>query len=172
VFRGSLLSDPDYSNNVRQTLMEMFLKDPQPDIVYGNHNSSYAEEMRQSKFCIFIKGWTVWSERLGTLINAGCIPVIISDHYSLPFSKNLDWTTISLRLSMKDAVVPGKLKKFLSAVTDERGMELEANLARVQNSLQYNIPLSHGDVFDRILLELTQQKPRIKPKNGVHQWSR
>ena len=47
VFRGSLLSDPDYSNNVRQTLMEQFLKDPQPDIVYGNHNSSYAEEMRQ-----------------------------------------------------------------------------------------------------------------------------
>ncbi len=170
VFRGSLLSDPAYSNGVRQTLMTQFMQEPQHDFVFGDHNISYAEEMRQAKFCIFIKGWTVWSERLGTLINAGCVPVIISDHYSLPFSKNLDWSTFSLRLSMADAVIPGKLRSFLLNVSEERGIELENNLALIWHSLQYNLPPQPGDIFDRILQELSQRTPRVKSSSGVHFW--
>lgn len=172
VFRGSLLPDLDYSNGVRQTLMAQFAQSPHPQIVFENHSPSYAAEMHQAKFCIFIKGWTVWSERLGTLINAGCVPVIISDHYSLPFSRNLDWTTFSLRLSMADAVVPGRLLSFLLNVSDERGMELEANLTRIQPSLQYNLPPVPGDIFDFILLELTQRLRPHKPISGLNRWGR
>jgi len=166
VFRGSVLSDLKYSNGVRQMLDSYFKLHPDPSIIYGYQSDKYSEEMRLSKFCIFIKGWHVWSERLGTIINAKCIPVIISDHYSLPFSRNIDWSLFSLRIPMKDAIKPGLLGNFLRNISNEVGMELEANVSRIRHSLLYHLPPREGDVFDTILLELAQRKPSVKPISG------
>ena len=167
VFRGSLLENPNYSNGVRQALAEQFQLVRQNDIIFENHAETYADEMRESKFCLFIKGWTVWSERLGTIINAGCIPVIISDHYALPFWQNLDWSTFSLRMSQRDAIIPGALRAYLHNVSQSRALELEAELIRIRPTLLYNLPPQRGDIFTRILDELSQRLPAIRPVSGV-----
>jgi hypothetical protein len=84
VFRGTLMLDtPEYSQGVRQKLYEQFKNDP--DIVFDDRGESYVQDVMNAKFCIFVRGWNGWSERFGSIINGNCIPVIISDHYALPF---------------------------------------------------------------------------------------
>ena len=109
----------------------------------------------------------MWSERLGTVINAGCVPLIISDNYALPFWDHLDWSSISLRMSMHDAVVPGALRSFLLNISEEHAVKLETNLAHVRNSLTYNLPTQTGDIFDRIIESLTDRMTAIHPSSGI-----
>jgi xylogalacturonan beta-1,3-xylosyltransferase len=169
-FRGTIKPhEPKYSDGLRADLLQLLRGDT--DIFFAEgHSSSYVEELAEAKFCLFIKGWVVTSERLGTIISAGCIPVILSDDYALPFWETLDWTSFSIRIPMKVARQPGALKSILAAVPQETADRLEAEVLRVRHSLMYHIPAEPGDAFSRII-ETLALRMTVKPRSGLLRWN-
>ena len=64
----------------------------------------YTDMLRDSKFALLPRadGYAL-SYRMIESMNLGCIPVVISDGYVLPFSPELDYGKFSIRIPEKDA---------------------------------------------------------------------
>ncbi|XP_024537844.1 probable glycosyltransferase At5g20260, partial [Selaginella moellendorffii] len=73
----------------------------------------YQKQFYRSKFCICPGGSQVNSARIVDSIHYGCVPVILSDHYDLPFNDVLDWKRFALLLRERDV---GDLKLKLQSV--------------------------------------------------------
>ena len=77
------------------------------------------------------RGNAVWSPRLEESLAAGCIPIIISDLYDLPFVHVLDYSKFSLRIAQKDfSTLPERISALGSDQRDElrRNGQVVANL--------------------------------------------
>ena len=70
----------------------------------------YEELLRDSIFAFVPRGDANFSYRLLEVMSFGCIPIILSDGWVLPFDRVLDWDTFSLNFS-SDAIslIPGIL---------------------------------------------------------------
>ena len=86
---------------VRTTLMDA-LSGTSPDVaIFSDGELSgreYIALMQRSVFCLVIRGDTKSSRRLFSAITAGCIPVIISDLISLPFSNIINYSSFAIIL--------------------------------------------------------------------------
>ncbi|KAH0983902.1 hypothetical protein GBA52_011079 [Prunus armeniaca] len=60
---------------------------------------SYHDMLKKSKYCICPSGHEVASPRIAEAIYAECVPVLISQHYVLPFSDVLNWESFSVQVS-------------------------------------------------------------------------
>ncbi|KAK9102060.1 hypothetical protein Sjap_019314 [Stephania japonica] len=98
---------------------------------------SYYPMMLKSKFCLCPSGHEVASPRITEAIYAECVPVIISDHYVLPFSDVLRWVAFSVRVDPVD--IP-KLKDILSAIPKEEYMKLKQGVRAVRRHFVLNQP--------------------------------
>lgn len=92
-------------------------------------NMSYVAHMRRSKFCLCPKGFEVNSPRIVESILNGCVPVIIADHFVLPFSDVLDWSKFSITVLEKD--IPD-LKETLTSVPDDVYVSMQRRLKSVR----------------------------------------
>ncbi|OWM73867.1 hypothetical protein CDL15_Pgr018927 [Punica granatum] len=109
---------------------------------------SYFEMMRKSKFCLCPSGHEVASPRIPEAIYADCVPVLISEHYVLPFSDVLDWDSFSVRISVKD--IPD-LKKILTGIREKEYVRMQANVRQVKRHFAVNNPPKRFDVFSMII---------------------
>lgn len=135
---------------IRQVLMEQWRnKDPEVQIYeYLPKKISYYGMLRKSKYCICPSGWEVASPRMVEAIYTGCVPVLLKDHYAKPFDDVLDWSMFAVEVEVKEI---GNLKKILTAIPQQRYVEMQRNGVRVRRHFQVNFPPKRYDVFHMIL---------------------
>ncbi|XP_002264111.3 probable glycosyltransferase At3g07620 [Vitis vinifera] len=109
---------------------------------------SYPDLMKKSKYCICPSGHEVASPRIVEAIYAECVPVLISQHYVLPFSDVLDWGSFSIQVSVNE--IPN-LKKILLGIPQDRYIRMQERVKQVQQHFVVNNPPKRFDVFHMII---------------------
>ncbi|KAK4727016.1 hypothetical protein R3W88_031933 [Solanum pinnatisectum] len=71
--------------------------------------------------------------RIGVALYYGCVPVILSDHYDLPYADILNWESFSVIVSSLD--IP-KLKQILQAIEYHHYVKLQNNVMQVRKHFQ------------------------------------
>ncbi|KAL7164189.1 hypothetical protein ACSBR2_040161 [Camellia fascicularis] len=108
----------------------------------------YYSFMLQSKYCLCPSGHEVASPRIVEAIYAECVPVILSDHYVLPFSDVLRWEGFSVQVETEK--IP-QLKEVLMGISEEKYMRLKEGVRAVRRHFVWNQPAKRFDVFHMIL---------------------
>ncbi|XP_048435243.1 LOW QUALITY PROTEIN: probable glycosyltransferase At3g07620 [Pyrus x bretschneideri] len=109
---------------------------------------SYHDMLKKSKYCICPSGHEVASPRIVEAIYAECVPVLISQHYVLPFSDVLNWDSFSVQVSVSE--IP-KLKEILMEIPEEQYRRMQERVKQVQRHFVVNNPPKRFDVFHMII---------------------
>ncbi|CAN6449864.1 unnamed protein product [Victoria cruziana] len=108
----------------------------------------YQQMMRRSQFCLCPSGYEVASPRVVEAIHAGCVPVLISDHYVPPFSDVLRWEAFSVRVEV--AQIP-EIKAVLRSIPVPEYRRLREGVRAVRGHFALNRPAKRLDVFHMVL---------------------
>ncbi|OUZ99244.1 Exostosin-like [Macleaya cordata] len=146
---------------IRRPLLQHW-KDKDEDLrVYEKlpDNISYEEMMNKSKYCICPSGHEVASPRIVEAIYAECVPVLISQHYILPFSDVLNWTSFSIQVSVSE--IPN-LKKILMDIPYDQYVRMQERVKQVQRHFVVNDPPKRYDVFHMIIHSIWLRRLNVK----------
>ncbi|GLJ45744.1 hypothetical protein SUGI_0962680 [Cryptomeria japonica] len=130
------------NSRIRQRLIELWENDTSMIISGKFHDSR--EGLTKSKYCLHVKGYEVNTARISDAIHFGCVPVIISDHYDLPFANVLDWSKFSIVISHNDVQ---HLKAILLSISEEMYASFLANLHLVRRHFNWNASPQDYDSF-------------------------
>ncbi|KAK3152341.1 hypothetical protein QOZ80_2BG0157620 [Eleusine coracana subsp. coracana] len=119
----------------------------------------YQKQFYRTKFCICPGGSQVNSARISDSIHYGCVPVILSDYYDLPFNDVLDWRKFAVVLKERDVY---QLKSILKSISQEEFVSLHKSLVQVQKHFVWHSPPVPYDAFHMIMYELWLRHHVIK----------
>ncbi|KAK6139777.1 hypothetical protein DH2020_026453 [Rehmannia glutinosa] len=154
-FAGSINSP------VREKLLQVWENDSEISVHFGHLPTSYSEELLRSKFCLHVKGFEVNTARIGDALYYGCVPVIIANHYDIPFQDILNWKSFSIVVATLD--IPF-LKKILQGISVEEYSILQNNVLKVRKHFQWHLSPVDYDAFYMVMYELwlRRSSSRIK----------
>ncbi|KAK6125843.1 hypothetical protein DH2020_040411 [Rehmannia glutinosa] len=152
------------NSKIRVILARVWENDTELDISNNRINRAsghlvYQKRFYRTKFCICPGGSQVNSARIADSIHYGCIPVILSNYYDLPFNDIINWHKFSVVLKEKDVY---QLKQILKNKTQEEFVTLHNNLVKVQKHFQWNSPPLSHDAFHMVMYELWLRHHVIK----------
>ncbi|CAA3015808.1 probable glycosyltransferase At5g03795 [Olea europaea subsp. europaea] len=152
-FAGSMNSP------VREKLLQVWRNDAEISVHFGHLKTSYAEELLASKFCLHVKGFEVNTARIGDALYYGCVPLIIANHYDLPFQDILNWQSFSVVVATLDIPL---LKKILKGISIEDYLVLQRNVLKAREHFQWHLsPVDH-DAFYMVMYELWLRRSSLR----------
>jgi hypothetical protein len=103
---------------------------------------NYSVLLRNSRFCLHLPGFEggAWSQRLVSIVQAGCVPAVIIDNLALPFERVQDWRHFSLRIPEALALQPHALANRLREVSEPAWRNLRRRLLQLRPLLLYRFP--------------------------------
>jgi len=133
-FHGRLPVNHDYYENI--TVRRALLRFAQlPDVSVGGFIEEYFEVMGNSHFCVVPEGTSSWTNHLFESFFAGCIPLIVSDRFVLPFQDLIEWDKVSIRWPQDEVDKnPQSLYLYLRDLVDNRRDVVEEMKRRVDDS--------------------------------------
>lgn len=143
----------------RQELVRVWGKDAEIFAHSGRLKTPYADELLRSKFCLHVKGFEVNTARVGDSIFYGCVPVIISNYYDLPFGDILNWKSFSVVVATSD--IPS-LKKILKGISDEEYAMLQSNVLKVRKHFKWHSSPVDFDTFHMVMYQLWLRRTSVR----------
>lgn len=123
------------NSQIRQDLLTLWENDSDMDVFSWSPPFPYEEGFRRSKYCLHVKGYEVNTARVSDAIHYGCVPVIISNHYELPFANVLDWSTFSVIINHREISL---IKQRLLSVPRRMYLNMFHNLRRVRRHFSWH----------------------------------
>ncbi|XP_071908572.1 probable glycosyltransferase At3g07620 [Coffea arabica] len=152
-FSGSLNSP------VRENLLRVWGNDTEISVHTGHLEKPYTEELLSSKFCLHVKGFEVNTARISDALYYGCVPVIIANHYDLPFADVLNWKSFSVVVATLD--IP-KLKKILQGISTDEYLVLKNNVINARKHFHWHLPPFDYDAFYMVMHELWLRRSSLR----------
>ncbi|KAL6294070.1 hypothetical protein ACE6H2_002212 [Prunus campanulata] len=147
------------NSNIRQQLVDLWGNDTYMDIFPGQPSYPYEEGFRRSKYCLHVKGYEVNTARVSDAIHYGCVPVIISNHYELPFANVLDWSKFSVIVNNGDVAL---LKRALLSITRRKYMSMYHNLCKVRRHFVWHETPKGYDSFYMTAYQLWLKRSSVR----------
>ncbi|CAI9089766.1 OLC1v1024400C2 [Oldenlandia corymbosa var. corymbosa] len=146
---------------IRPSLFQHWMNKDDDIKVYENlpNEISYHEMMQKSKYCLCPSGHEVASPRIVEAIYAECVPVLISQHYVLPFSDVLDWSSFSIEISVGE--LPN-LKSILMGISEDRYRRMQERVKQVQRHFLINDPPKPYDVFHMVIHSIWLRRLNVR----------
>ncbi|KAL8210498.1 hypothetical protein R6Q57_004935 [Mikania cordata] len=120
----------------------------------------YSESLLGSKFCIHAKGFEVNTARIGDAIYYGRVPVILADHYDLPFGDILNWSMFSIVVSTQDVAF---LKNIPEKIVDSGDyFKLQKNVLMVQKHFEWHQKAVDFDTFYMVMYDLWVRRSSLR----------
>lgn len=126
---------------------------------FGRLGADDGEEQLRSKFCLHVRGSEVNTARVTDALHYGCVPVILANHYDLPFADILNWKSFSVVVNYMDIPV---LKKILQGISLEEYSWLQSNALKVRKHFKWNVPPVDYDAFYMAMYELWLRRSSVR----------
>ncbi|KDP39687.1 hypothetical protein JCGZ_02707 [Jatropha curcas] len=152
-FAGSINSP------VREWLLQVWRNDSEIYVHFGRLQTPYADELLGSQFCLHVKGFEINTARIADSLYYGCVPVIIANHYDLPFADILNWKSFSVIVATLDIPL---LKKTLQAISSDAYLMLQNNVLKVRKHFQWHFPPVDYDAFYMVMYELWLRRSSVR----------
>ncbi|XP_058092733.1 probable glycosyltransferase At5g03795 isoform X2 [Magnolia sinica] len=140
---------------VRQELIATWANDTTMDIFSSNPPFPYEEGFRRSRYCLHVKGYEVNTARISDALHYGCIPVIVSNHYDLPFANVLDWSKFSIIVGHGDIPL---LKQILLSISRQMYLNMYENLCKVRKHFRWHMSPRGYDSFHMTIYQLWMRR--------------
>lgn len=143
---------------IRQEVVNLWGNNTSMDIFSGRSSYPYEEGFKRSRYCLHIKGYEVNTARISDAIHYGCIPVIISNYYDLPFANILNWSKFSVIISHREIK---SLEKILLSIPRKMYLSMYKNLSLVRRHFVWHQKPVSYDSFHMTAYQLWLRR-------GVH----
>ncbi|KAK2967774.1 hypothetical protein RJ640_022296 [Escallonia rubra] len=144
---------------VRKNLVQTWGNDSEISVHHSRLKTPYSEALLTSKYCIHAKGFEVNTARIGDALYYGCVPVILADHYDLPFADILNWRSFSVVVATVDVPV---LKKILKEIDFDEYLRRQNNVLKVRSHFQWHHFPVDFDAFYMVIYELWLRRSSVR----------
>ncbi|KAG8376860.1 hypothetical protein BUALT_Bualt09G0107800 [Buddleja alternifolia] len=148
------------NSRAREFLVTTWENDTDISVHQSRLKTPYSEALLESKFCVHAKGFEVNTARIGDALYYGCVPVILADHYDLPYADILNWNTFSVVVSTMD--IPMLKKILLQEIDSNAYLKLQRNVMRVQKHFEWHNVSVDYDAFHMVMYELWLRRSHVR----------